>query len=177
LGVPGGPGKRIGWYALHLAATYFSVKVFTPWIAGRIHDWVLPSLAQGQMDSRFQFLLSHLFALSFIPAFCAGLMNYKYKSSAAGWVWIVPTFILLYQFWTFPTSMLQNHFAAAYHQYFSADFNLPEYQGYREMFATVSSDMLRGAEQLRFTAPFFAGIGYSISGLLSMRYAAMPRSA
>lgn len=162
--------RQAAWYALHMTALYFSVKVCTPWIAGRIHDWILPFLVQGQTEGRLQFLLSHLFAFSFIPAFCAGLISHKYRSAVAAWVWIPPALVLLYHFLTLPTSTLQNHFAAAYHQFFSADFNLPEYRDYREMFAGLSPDILRAAEQLRFTAPFFAGIGYSMASLLSMRY-------
>ena len=162
--------KQAAWYALHMTALYFSVRVCTPWIAGRVHDWILPFLVQSQKEGRLQFLVSHLFAFSFIPAFCAGLMNLKYRSAVAAWVWIPPALVLLYQFWIFPTSTLQNRFAAGYHQFFSADFNLPEYQGYREMFAGLTPDILRAVEQLRFTAPFFAGIGYSMAGFLSMRY-------
>ena len=101
-------------------AVYFSARVCTPWVAGRVHDWIFPLLAHPEGESRLQLLLSHIFLFSFVPAFFAGLMNYRYKQTSALFVWVVPTLVLGYQFCTFPTSTFQNHFATAYNSFFQA---------------------------------------------------------
>lgn len=163
--------KECGRFASHLVAVYFSVKMCTPWLAGRVYDWVLPLFHHLSDGGRLQFLFSHLFVFSFAPAFAAGIINYKYRHKSASFVWIVPTAVLAYQFLTFSRSVLENQTAAAYHQYFAGGFIVPEYRDYRDAFALAAKnrDMVRGIEQLRFTAPCYAGIAYSISSFLSTR--------
>ena len=106
-----------GWqmllFLLHLAAVYVIVKFFTPWLAGWTRGTVLPLLQNPTSYSRLEFLYSHLFALTFLPAFFAGLINARFKQKAAQFVWLVPTVILAYKFATFPApSALQSQFSA-----------------------------------------------------------------
>jgi hypothetical protein len=67
----------------HLAAVYVIVNSTTMWLAGRIHETVLPLIQQHPpTESSFQFLFSHLFLFIGIwqPAVCrqhpAGLRYY-----------------------------------------------------------------------------------------------------
>jgi hypothetical protein len=93
-------------------------------------------------------------------------MNARFKRNAAQFVWIVPAAILAYKFLTFPAqSVFQSHFSTAFHQYFGGGFVIPEFRSWQELFseATSNADMARGMIQVRFSAPFYAGVGYSLA--------------
>jgi len=159
-----------GWqmllFLLHLAAVYVIVKFFTQWLAGWTRGTVLPLLQNPTSYSRLEFLYSHLFALTFLPAFFAGLINARFKQKAAQFVWLVPTVILAYKFATFPApSALQSQFSAAFHQYFGGGFVIAEFRNWREFWNLIrsNSDMMRGMAQMQYTAPFYAGVAYSLA--------------
>jgi hypothetical protein len=121
-------------------------------------------LQHPSSSGRFEFLFSHILALSFIPAFLSGLINVRYRHKAAQFVWLVPAAILAYKFATFPApSVMQSQFPAAFHQYFGGGFLVPEFKNWQDLFSIAGSnnDMTRGMAQLSFTAPFYAGVGYS----------------
>jgi len=164
-------GWKILWFLLHLAAVYAIVEFCTPWLAGWTRGELMPLLQLPTSSSRFEFLFSHIFAFSFIPAFLFGFSNARFKHKAAQFVWVVPTVTLAYKFATFPaSSVLQSQFAAAFHQYFGSGFLIPEYRDWHEFWSIASSyDMTRGMVQLKFTAPFYAGVGYSLAAWISCR--------
>jgi hypothetical protein len=90
----------------------------------------------------------------------------------AAYVWLVPGAILAYKLLTFPTvSVLQGHAMSAFHQYFGGGFLIPEYRNCQEFWSVTASnaDMERGMAQLHFTAPFYAGVAYSIAGWIGAR--------
>ena len=160
-------------YVLHLAAVYVIVNFTTLWVAGRVHDTLLPLIQQhSPTESSFEFVFSHLLLLSFFPAIVVGFAYAQwYPHKVALFVWIVPLAILVYKFCTFPTSAFENHFTVAFHEYFAGGFLIGEFHSYRELFQLAASyDMRRGMEQLHFTAPVYAGIGYGIGTWLGMRY-------
>jgi undecaprenyl pyrophosphate phosphatase UppP len=165
-------GWQMLWFLLHLAAIYAIVKFFTPWLAGWVRGTLLPLLQQPTSSSRFEFLYSHIFALSFVPAFFAGLVNVRFKYKAAQFVWLVPTVILAYKFATFPApSVLQNQFALAFHQYFGGGFAIGEFRNWQEFWNIVesNSDLRRGVAQMDYTAPFYAGAAYSVAAWIGHR--------
>jgi hypothetical protein len=167
-----GVGWQVLWFLLHLVAVYAIVKFFTPWLAGWARGTLLPLLQQPTSSSRFEFLYSHIFALSFAPAFFAGLINARFKHKAAQFVWLVPTVLLAYKFATFPApSVLQSQSAAAFHQYFGGGFVIGEFRNWREFWNTVesNSEMMRGMAQMSYTAPFYAGIAYSVAAWIGRR--------
>lgn len=118
------------------------------WLAGRVYDVVLPFVQQHQpAASRFQFVFSHLFAFSFFPALAVGFMYSEwFRHRVALLVWIVPLVILAYKFATFPSSLFQNHFAVAFHEYFAGGFMIPEFHRYRELFELVIPTRTPGEE-------------------------------
>jgi hypothetical protein len=166
-----GVGWQILWFFLHLAAVYAIVKFCTPWLAGWTGGTLLPLLQKPTSSGRFEFLFSHIFAFSFIPAFLFGLINARFNHKAAQFVWLVPAAILTYEFATFPAvSVLQSQFRAAYHQYFGSGFLIPEYHSWEEFWSIAGSyDATRGMAQLKFTAPFYAGVGYSLAAWIGLR--------
>jgi hypothetical protein len=167
-----GTGTQILWLLVHLAAVYAIVNFVTPWLAGWARGRLLPLLHHPSSSGSFEFFFSHVFAFSFIPAFLTGLANAKFRHKAAQFVWIVPAVILAYKFVTFPApSVFQSRFPAAFHQYFGGGFAIPEYRDWHEFWSIVRSnpDMTRGMAQVRYTAPVYAGVAYSVAAWLGRR--------
>jgi hypothetical protein len=165
-------GWQILWFLLHLVAVYAVVNFCTAWLAGWTRGTLLPLLQHPTFSGRFEFLYSHLFAFSFIPAFLFGLINARFKHKAAQFVWLVPAVILAYKFATFAApSVLQSQFSAAFHQYFGGGFMIPEFRNWHEFWSIAgsNSDMTRGMAQMKFTAPFYAGVGYSAAAWIGLR--------
>jgi hypothetical protein len=99
-------------------------------------------------------------------------VNARFKHSVAQFVWLVPTVVLVYKFMTFPSpSVLQNQFHLAFHQYFGDGFLIPEFRNWHDFWTVVRTnpDMIREKTQLDFTAPFYAGIGYSLAAWIGHR--------
>jgi hypothetical protein len=140
--------------------------------AAWIYGTMLPLLQHPTSSSRLEFFFSHMFAFSFNPAFAGGLGNARFKHKAAEFVWIVPTVILICKFLTFPaSSVFQRQFSAALHQYFGGGFLIPGARDWHEFFSMAGSsyDMGRGMAQYQFTAPFYAGVGYSVAAWIGRR--------
>lgn len=165
-------GWQVLWFLLHLAAVYLIVNFATPYLAGWTRGTLLPLLHQPTTASTFQFFFSHLFAFSFVPAFLTGLANARFKHRVAEYVWLVPVAALTYKFATFSApSVFQSRFDAAFHQYFAGGFLISEYHDWNEFWSIVgsNSDTWRGMAQLRYTAPVYAAIGYSIAAWIGRR--------
>jgi hypothetical protein len=165
-------GWQILWFLLDLAAVYVLVELIVPWLIGWTHNSLLPILQHPFRSGRFEFAYSHILAFSFIPAFLLGLINARFRRKAAQFVWLVPAAILAYKFVTFPSpSVFQRQFSTAFHQYFGGGFVIPESRSWQEFasIATSNADMTRGMVQLRFTAPFYAGVGYSLAAWTGCR--------
>jgi hypothetical protein len=86
---------------------------------------------------------------------------------------VVPAATLAYKLATFSvaTSVLSANSPSAFHQYFEGGFQIPEHHDWAEFWQIVRSypDMMRGMAQVQFTAPFYAGVGYSLSAWISLR--------
>lgn len=162
-------------YGLHLAAIYAIVQLLTMRLAGLMHGTILPFLQDHPLTvSVFQFAFSHLFAFSFLPALILGFLysEWWFRHREALFVWIVPVAILFYKFATFPATVFQDHFAAAFHEYFGGGFVIPEFHSYEELFQLIgpNPDAMRGMEQWRYTAPVYAAIGYAIGTWVAIRF-------
>ena len=159
-----------------MGVVYLLVSWLTPWLAGWVQGSLLPVLGWPKSVSAFQFLFSHLFALSFVPAFAIALANVRFKQNVVAFVWLVPTLVLCYKLLTFPTASVfqtfQSHASSAFHHYFGGGFSIPEYRNWQEFWSSMTmanADVGRGMEQMHFTAPFYAGVGYSIAGWIAAR--------
>ena len=165
-------GWQTLWFFPHLAAVYAIVKIITPWIGGWTRSTLLPLLQYPTSSGSFEFLFSHILAFSFIPGCLAGLVNARFKHKAAQFVWLVPTLVLAYEIVTFSdVSIFQSQIRAALHYYFGGGFLIPEFWNWHEFWSIVGSnaDATRGMAQLRFTAPFYAGVGYSLASWIGRR--------
>lgn len=180
-----GKAVTVGWpiarFLVHLAVIYAIAKFGTPRLAAWTRTSLLPLLKQSNSSSSLQFLFSHIFGFSFIPAAVAGLANAKLKHKTAQYVWIVPAIVLAYEFVTFPQpirSVLDSsassfpNFSAAFHEYFGGGFLIGDFRDWGEFWRMVTSspDMARGITQLNITAPFYAGIGYSLAAWIALHF-------
>jgi hypothetical protein len=166
------PLRRTVRFILHLAVVYLLVQLSTPWLAGWTRSTLLPLLQHPSDASRFQFLFSHLFEFSVISGFMVGMTQAaRFHHRVALLVWVVPFVIVTYKLIVFPSSILQSHFTAALHYYFGRDFLIPEFRNWADMFSLLSRnpDMPRGMQQLRYTAPLYAAIGYGFGSWVSFR--------
>ena len=161
-------------YSLHVIVIYLIVNTTTMWLAGFFHGRLLPFVQHhAPAASSFQFAFSHLFAFSFWPATAVAFVYAQwFRHRVALFVWVIPVALLAYKFATFPVTIFQSHFDAAFHQYFGGGFIIPEWHSYKELFDLVGSnpDMPRGMEQLRYSAPAYAGVGYAIGTWLALRF-------
>lgn len=99
-------------------------------------------------------------------------MNARFRHIAAEFVWLVPAGILTYKIATYPVvSVLDSYsYSAAFHHYFAGGFQIPEYRDWQELWSIAAlPDVIRGTAQLEFTAPFYAGIGYSAAAWIARR--------
>jgi hypothetical protein len=164
-------GWHVLWFLLHVAAVYGITRFCAPWLAG----WARASIPPWQSPTSsgsFELLFSHILAFSFVPAFGVGLMNARFKHRVAQFVWLVPTAILADKLLTFPgPSFFHGQFSAAFHQYFGGGFQIADFRDSHDFWTTLgpTSDMTRGMAQLNFTAPFYAGVAYSVASWITQR--------
>lgn len=160
-------------YCLHVTAVYLIVNTTTMWLAGRVHEVVLPFIQQHPPTvSSFQFAFSHLFLFSFFPAILVAFVYSQwYPHRVALFVWIIPVAILVYKIIAYPTTAFQDHWATAFHEFLGGGFVIGEFHSYQELFQLAAyPDMQRGMQQLNFTAPAYASIGYSVGTWLGINY-------
>jgi len=161
-----------GQFLAHLAVVYLLVNTVPSWLAGQVHGTLLPAVERhAPTTSGFQFFFTHLMAFSAIPAFVvAFVVGQRFRHSAAFFVWTVPAAVLIYKIAVFePVSALAPHWTAAMFQYFGGNFHIEEFHSWKQLFeiAVVNADLTRGLEQLRYTAPLYAAIGYSVGAFIS----------
>jgi hypothetical protein len=161
------------YFLLHLSAIYVLANFAVVWLAAEVHNVILPLVGKPSAESRLAFAFDHLPLFSILCGAVAGFIAATYRHRAAWFVWIVPTAVLAYKFVTFPSSIFQNGYALAFHHYIAGGFLIPEFHSLREMLQNLSSDDIRGADQVRFSVPVYVGAAYScaawIGGLLGIR--------
>lgn len=117
------------------------------------------SLAASYFVCRFEFLFSHIRALSFIPAFLSSNQR-SIQAQGRAICLAGPRRGSHVQVCDLPCTLsFEGQFPAAFHQYFGGGFVVPEFRNWNELFSIAgsNSDMTQGMAQLRFNAPFYAG--------------------
>lgn len=100
---------------LHVLAVYLIAHFSCPWLSAQIYAW-RPVFGFRAPVSRFEFLFSHIFMFTTIPAILAGLASARFRHKAAEFAWIVPTVLIMYKLLTFQTSIMRgNRLVAAFH--------------------------------------------------------------
>ena len=120
------------------------------------------------MSGGFQLLFSHLFLLSFVPAAVAGSLNARFRQRSACWVWVLPTMLLTFAVLRYPHSLLGKSHPGIEHYF--GDVSIPEFRSFEEMAHYLGPWTSSFVDQLNYTAPFYAGIGYALAAWISMRW-------
>ena len=156
--------------AVHSGIIYLCAVHLSPWLVGRWFAWLLPSSGISAGD----WYLRHLELVSIVPALAIGYLNVPRFvtaavfvqlrdrfGSASLWGWVVPTAVLAYKVSQYqsPSSVLIGDSMSAMRYYFDIKTSMPT------MSNLAFSDPVRVLQQMLVTAPFYAGIGYSVGAL------------
>jgi hypothetical protein len=166
---------------VHVATIYLIARLCIPWLADVSYGKVLPFLSGHRLGGNpFQFLFSHLLALSLLPGFVAGCVTARLlHNRVVRFSWAVPVAVLLLSFvfagpGMYPTMLWQSDLRTAIHYFFGGGFNIVgEYQNPRDLPRLMTmqnmGDFIRGYSQLRATVPVYVGVAYSSGAWLSLR--------
>ncbi len=144
------------WFAW--APRLFQISTIT-----RPGDWYLQHLELMSIIPAF--VAGYIDLGRIVPALLGGLIKERHATSAAMWTWTIPTSVLIYKMLQYqaPTSVLVGSSMSAFRYFLDIQRVMPT-------FATLlASDPIRLLRQMTITAPFYAGIAYSL-GALFHRY-------
>jgi hypothetical protein len=115
---------------------------------------IVPALVAGYIDIG-----------RIVPALLGGLIKERRATSGAMWAWSVPTIVLIYKMLQYhaPTSVLIGSSMSALRYFFDIQRVMPTFAN------LLASDPVRLLQQMTVTAPFYAGIAYSL-GVLFHKY-------
>jgi hypothetical protein len=156
---------RVPAFGLHILAVYMCAVHFSPWLIGRWLAWVAPMLQISINMPPEEWYLRHLELASIIPAFLAGYIAARRPDSVAPWAWGVPVLVLAYKMLRYhaPSSVLIGSSMSAFKYFFDIQTVMPT------MMNPTASDPVRALAQLTITAPFYAGVAYSLGAWISKR--------
>jgi hypothetical protein len=162
---------------LHTVVVYVSALRVSPWVVYHWFGWVAPIMKISIGMPATDWYLRHLEVVTIIPALTLGycnvarffplaLRNYlggSLSESVATWAWVFPASILGYKMLRYlpPSSVLYGTSTSAIKYFFDIQKFMPTFRDFR------GSDPVRVLAQMMVTAPFYAGIAYSIGALES----------
>jgi hypothetical protein len=130
-------------------------------------DWHLRHLVL--MTIIISLIAGYIDVARFLPAIVGKQIAGRRSSSAAAWMWIIPTTVLLYGTLQFRASSVHDPSASAFKYFFDFSAAVHAYVGNpaaRDFWARVRV-------QRQVTAPFYAGIAYSC-GALAWKHRLLP---
>ena len=162
----------LGLFLLNTVLVYACAIHLSPMLVGRWFAWVLPILGIHSSVTPANWYLRHLELVTIVPAFIAGYIDVARflpatiakriatwrSGSAASSVWLIPTLFLVWGMLNFhaPSSVLYGSSMSAFGYYFNIQHVMPTLAN------LLASDPVRMRSQMFVTAPFFAGIAFSI---------------
>jgi hypothetical protein len=165
-------------FALHTAIVYTCALHISMFLVGRWFAWVAPILQISSSVPPLDWYLQHFELVITVPAIIAGYINVvrfvpavvgrpiwdNRFDSAVPWAWSIPTLVLLYRMLQYepPSSVLFGTSMTAIKYFFDIQKVMPTWAN------PLASDPVRVAAQMFVTAPFYAGVAYSLGALLSM---------
>ncbi len=173
-------GSGIVWLGLFLINTllvYACALHVSEMLVGRWFAWFAPIFNTPSNVAPADWYLQHLELVTIITAFVGGYIDLgrflpalvgrgiaaRRPASAATWVWILPTAELLYKMLQFraPSSVLFGSSMSAFKYFFDIQKVMPTFAN------PLASDPIRVLAQMSVTAPFYAGVAYSLGALAS----------
>ena len=146
----------------HTLSVYLCSLHLSPWLAGEWFRRIAPMLSKSNGEISVpagDWYLQHLFWITVLPALmisAVGAWVIAYK--AISWVWVLPATVLIYKMLVFKESysVLTGPSISPLRYYFEVQSVMPT----ESNFLTV--DTRRVLAQMTITAPFFAGVAYSL---------------
>ena len=150
---------------LHTIAVYSCAVELSPWLVGRWSAWVAPSLGISTLTPAGDLYLQHLELATILPALIAGYLAARRPISVAVWAWCAPAAVLAYKMLQYhgPSSVLIPTSSSAFKYFFGIQPVMPT------MLNLTATDPVRVLAQMTITAPFYAGVAYSLGALASKR--------
>jgi hypothetical protein len=163
-------------FIVHTYVSYACAIHLSGWLVARWFRWVIPFLQLYTIVPATDWYLQHLEWITILPALVVGyvsvggalqrsvlaVLREGYRSTAT-WAWTVPTLVLSYRMLEYhaPSSVLYGSSMTAVKYFFDIQRVMPTIQN------PLASDPIRVLAQMRVTAPFYAGIAYSLGAFLS----------
>lgn len=158
--LPKMPLGRFALFILHSLAVYFIALRMAPWIIGRWFAWILPATGTATAVSSADWYLQHLIVVTALPALIVGGLADRHRFSAV-FAWIVPTVVLAYKMLRFTPahSVLGSSSASVFSYFFGELHGMPTFTD------LTAGDPVRIFTQMFVTAPFIAGVAYSLGAI------------
>jgi hypothetical protein len=174
--------KQSSWgcvpaFVLHTYIAYTCAMYLSPWLVFHWFSWIAPILRIPISIPATDWLLQHLELATILPALVIGYINVtrffpaiarsylheERSGSIATWAWTVPTVVLLYRMLIYhaPSSVLFGKSQTAIGYFFDIQKVMPTFAN------PLASDPVRVLAQISITAPFYAGVAYSLGALVS----------
>jgi hypothetical protein len=170
--------SRVLWFGLFFLNTflvYVCALQLAMVLVGRWFAWVVPLFAIRSQVTSADWYLRHLELVTIIPALAAGYIDLgrflpaivgkqiaeRRSSSAGSWTWTIPTGILLFRMLRYhsPSSVLLGSSMSVFKYFFDIQRFMPTFSN------PLASDPIRVWAQMSVTAPFYAGLAYSLGAL------------
>jgi len=170
------PLGYIAAFMLHTCVAYTCAMHLSEWLVFHWFGWVAPILHVSIRIPATDWYLQHFELMTILPAMVVGYVNvarflpsvvsnfmHEGQHSIATFAWTFPTLVLLYRMMEYhaPSSVLFGSSMTAVRYFFQIQSVMPTWQN------LLASDPIRVWAQMSVTAPFYAGIAYSLGALAS----------
>jgi hypothetical protein len=158
-----------GGYLLHTAMIYLCALIWFPWLVWRWFLWVEPYVHIPQEGSGWYY--PHLAVVHLTLGVAIGYGMARASKAGAVWAWTVPTLVLATKMLLFSPEhsqsvLYEGPIGMTALEYFFG--TLPEIPLNVMPFTSWPNvDYMRILAQRMFTAPFYAGIGYTLGALVA----------
>lgn len=165
-------------FSIHTAVVYGCAIRLSPWLIYHWFGWVAPMLHVSINVPRGDWppgdwYLQHLELATVVPALLVGYVNLirflpasvgvTRSASVAVWAWAIPAVVLSCKMLLYhaPSSVLSSSSPTAIAYFFEIQKRMPTRTN------PFASDAIRVLAQMTITAPFYAGVAYSLGALAS----------
>lgn len=161
-------------FMLHTYVAYTCAIHLSQWLVFHWFGWVAPMFHISPRVPPPDWYLQHFELMTILPALAMGYINvarflpnsirtflHEGHHSIASLAWVVPTLVLLYRMLRYhaPASVLYGSSMTALKYFFDIQTVMPTFQN------PLASDPIRVWAQFSVTAPFYAGVAYSLGAL------------
>ena len=166
----------IAAFMLHTYVAYACAMHLSEWLVFHWFGWVAPIVHVSIGIPAADWYLQHFELMTILPALVVGYLNvarilpaiirnfiHEGHHSIATWAWTFPTLVLVYRMLEYhaPSSVLFGSSMTAIKYFFEIQTVMPTRHN------PLASDPVRVWAQMSVTAPFYAGIAYSLGALVS----------